>query len=131
MYLVFLTENYLKDQLTYTQTHFPWRLAVEITEVRVVLKSETKLKAFASITLDDCFVIRGLKIISGAQGYFVSMPSRRRKNGSFQDLAHPINNEMRKKIEDSVLDAFESELNKAGTGSFATVSVGDESDAFD
>jgi stage V sporulation protein G len=104
---------------------------VDITEVRVVLKNETKLKAFASITLDDCFVIRGLKIISGAQGYFVSMPSRRRNNGTFQDLAHPINNEMRKKIEDSVLDAFETELNKIGSNEYATVSANSGVDAFD
>jgi len=107
---------------------------VEITEVRVVLKNEAKLKAFASITLDDCFVIRGLKIISGAQGYFVSMPSRRRKNGTFQDLAHPINNEMRKKIEDCVLDVFETELNRPGTEEYAAVGTGageDELDAFD
>jgi stage V sporulation protein G len=104
---------------------------VEITEVRVVLKNEAKLKAFASITLDDCFVIRGLKIISGAQGYFVSMPSRRRKNGTFQDLAHPINNEMRKKIEDSVLDAFETELNNPGARELATVGVTDDLDVFD
>jgi stage V sporulation protein G len=104
---------------------------VDITEVRVVLKNEAKLKAFASITLEDCFVIRGLKIISGAQGYFVSMPSRRRKNGSFQDIAHPINNDMRKLIEDRVLDAFECELNRLGPDAFSTVAVGDEADAFD
>ena len=104
---------------------------MDITEVRVVLKNEPKLKAFASITFDDCFVIRGLKIISGAEGYFVSMPSRRRRNGTFQDLAHPINNDMRKKIEDSVLDAFETELNRLGSDAFATASVSDSIDAFD
>ena len=87
---------------------------MEITEVRITLKNEEKLKAFASITFDDSFVVRGLKVINGSQGYFVSMPSRRRKDGTFQDLAHPINNDLRKKIEDNVLDAFESELNKHG-----------------
>ena len=84
---------------------------MEITEVRITLRDEDKLKAFASITFDDCFVVRGLKVINGSQGYFVSMPSRRRKDGSYQDLAHPINNDMRKEIEDRVLDAFEAELN--------------------
>jgi stage V sporulation protein G len=59
------------------------------------------------------------------------MPSRRRNNGTFQDLAHPINNEMRKKIEDSVLDAFETELNKVGSSEYAAVSVGNDLDAFD
>jgi stage V sporulation protein G len=104
---------------------------LEITEVRVALKNEEKLKAFASITLDNCFVIRGLKIISGSQGYFVSMPSRRRKNGTFQDIAHPINNDMRKRIEDRVLDTFESELNRLGPDAFSTATVGDEADMFD
>lgn len=85
---------------------------MEITEVRITLRNEDKLKAFASITFDDCFVVRGLKVINGSQGYFVSMPSRRRKDGTYQDLAHPINNDMRKDIEDRVLDAFEAELNR-------------------
>jgi stage V sporulation protein G len=110
------------------------RLIVEITEVRITLRNEDKLKAFASITFDDCFVVRGLKVINGSQGYFVSMPSRKRKDGSYQDLAHPINNDMRKKIEDRVLDAFETELNKTGTqpgprapgGSEDEMDLGDE-----
>jgi stage V sporulation protein G len=96
------------------------RLQVEITEVRITLRNEEKLKAFASITFDDCFVVRGLKVINGSQGYFVSMPSRKRKDGSYQDVAHPINNEMRKKIEDKVLDAFENELNKSGAAQTVT-----------
>jgi stage V sporulation protein G len=93
---------------------FVRRLQVDITEVRITLRNEEKLKAFASITFDDCFVVRGLKVINGSQGYFVSMPSRKRRDGSYQDVAHPINNEMRKKIEDKVLDAFENELNRSG-----------------
>ena len=80
---------------------------MEITEVRITLRREEKLKAFASITFDDCFVVRGLKVIRGSQGYFVSMPSRRRADGTFQDLAHPVNNEMRLKIEARVLEEFE------------------------
>ena len=107
------------------------RIAVEITEVRITLRSEEKLKAFASITFDDCFVVRGLKVISGSQGYFVSMPSRKRKDGSYQDIAHPINNEMRKKIEDKVLDAFESELGKGGAAKAATGIEEEEADLSD
>jgi stage V sporulation protein G len=87
---------------------------MEITEVRITLTNEEKLKAFANITFDNSFVVRGLKVIAGAQGYFVSMPSRRRKDGTFQDLAHPVTNELRKKIEGKVLDAFESEVNRTG-----------------
>ena len=88
---------------------------MEITEVRIMLKNEEKLKAFANITFDNEFVVRGLKVINGSQGFFVSMPSRRKKDGTFQDLAHPITNDLRKKIEDRVLDAFENELNRQGT----------------
>jgi len=89
---------------------------VEISEVRITLRNEDKLKAFASITFDDCFVVRGLKVINGSQGYFVSMPSRKRTDGSYQDLAHPINNDTRKQLEDVILDAFEAELNKENLG---------------
>lgn len=96
---------------------------MEITEVRVTLKDEAKLKAFASITFDNCFVLRGLKVISGSQGYFVSMPSRRTRLGTFQDIAHPITNEMRKKIEDSVLDAFESELNRVESNTLEPIAA--------
>jgi stage V sporulation protein G len=97
---------------------------VKITEVRITLRDEEKLKAFASITFDDCFVVRGLKVINGSQGYFVSMPSRKRKDGSYQDIAHPINNEMRKEIEDTVLDAFENELNRSNEGDSGPVKRG-------
>lgn len=87
---------------------------MNITEVRITLRDEEKLKAFASITFDDSFVVRGLKVINGAMGYFVSMPSRKRNDGTYQDIAHPINNEMRKEIEDKVLDTFEKELDSQG-----------------
>jgi stage V sporulation protein G len=123
------TYYYLTDNVS-RFTIFARRIPVEITEVRITLRNEEKLKAFASITFDDCFVVRGLKVISGSQGYFVSMPSRKRKDGSYQDIAHPINNEMRKKIEDKVLDAFESELSKAGPAPKSPTS-GDEDESAD
>lgn len=83
---------------------------MEITEVRITLRDEEKLKAFANITFDNAFVIRGLKVINGNQGYFVSMPSRKRSDGTHQDIAHPVNNEMRKLIEEKVLQAYENML---------------------
>jgi stage V sporulation protein G len=83
---------------------------VEITEIRLTIRSEDKLKAFANITFDDAFVIRGLKIISGNRGLFVSMPSRKRPDGSYQDVAHPINTEMRKHLEQMVIEAYEDEM---------------------
>jgi stage V sporulation protein G len=100
---------------------------VEITEVRISLHDEDKLKAYASITFDNCFVVRGLKVISGTQGYFISMPSRRRKDGSFQDIALPVTNDMRLHIENKVLDAFEQELNRTGAKVMAS-SVPQESE---
>lgn len=79
---------------------------MEVTEVRVYPVDEEKLKAFVTITFDDCFVIRDLKIINGNKGLFVAMPSRKRKDGTYKDTAHPINNETRKMIEDRVLEEY-------------------------
>ena len=81
-----------------------------ITEVRVTLRNDRKLRAFVSITLDDCFVIRGLKIIQGTNGIFVAMPSKKLKDGEFRDIAHPINNVTRKWMEDIILAKYKEEL---------------------
>ena len=88
---------------------------MEITEVRVTLRDENKLKAFVSITFDNCFVVRGLKVIEGAKGTFVAMPSRRRGTGEFRDIAHPINNEMRQRIEDAVLAEYRAQKERENT----------------
>ena len=87
---------------------------MEITEVRISLVNESKLRAFVSITIDDCFVVRGIKIIQGPNGLFVSMPSRRTSRGTFQDIAHPISEEMRQKMDRLILDAFQTELRNKG-----------------
>ena len=88
---------------------------MKITEIRISLRDDNKLKAFASITLDNCFVIRGLKIIEGAKGVFVAMPSRKRPDGTYQDIAHPINNETRDWMEGLIIDAYREELANAET----------------
>ena len=85
---------------------------IEITEVRVSLRNDDKLKAFVSITLNDSFVIRGLKIIRGNSGLFVAMPSRKRPDGQHQDLAHPINDATRKYLTEKVMAEYERELAK-------------------
>jgi len=87
---------------------------MEITEVRLTLRSEDRLKAFVSITFDNAFVVRGLKVIDGNTGLFVAMPSRRRKDGEFRDIAHPINNETRQMIEDAVLSEYRRQLEQGG-----------------
>ncbi len=89
---------------------------MEITEVKVYpVNNDEKLKAFATITFDDSFVVRNLKIIQGNTGLFVAMPSRKRKDGTFQDTAHPLNNELRKHIENKVLAEYEKELERQKT----------------
>lgn len=88
---------------------------VEITEVRVSLRTDEKLKAFVSITLNDSFVIRGLKVIKGNSGLFVAMPSRKRPDGQHQDLAHPINDSTRKYLTDKVMAEYERELANPST----------------
>ena len=83
---------------------------VEITEVRVSLRNDEKLKAFVSITLNNSFVVRGLKIIRGNSGLFVAMPSRKRPDGQHQDLAHPINDPTRKYLTEVVMAEYHREL---------------------
>ena len=83
---------------------------IEITEVRVSLRNDEKLKAFVSITLNDSFVIRGLKVIRGNSGLFVAMPSRKRPDGQHQDLAHPINDVTRKYLTEIVMAEYNREM---------------------
>jgi stage V sporulation protein G len=89
---------------------------MEITEVRIRLADKGKLKAFATITLDDCFAIHGLKIIEGQKGMFVAMPSERRGRSGFQDVAHPVNNSTRNWLEDIVLAKYEEALARPESG---------------
>lgn len=83
---------------------------MEITEVRVYPVEEEKLKGYATITFDSCFVVRDLKIIAGASGLFVAMPSKKRKDGTYRDTAHPLSSAMREEIESKVLGAYRSEI---------------------
>ena len=80
--------------------------------VRIVQKEDIKLKAVASITIDECFVIHDIKVIEGTEGYFVAMPSRKTSDGEYKDIAHPINTETRQAVIDAVLNAFKNELAK-------------------
>jgi stage V sporulation protein G len=87
---------------------------MNITEVKVFPVDEDKLKAYITVVLDDCFVVRDLKIISGTAGLFVAMPSKRRKDGSFKDIAHPLNQGTRAQMEKIILDAYLSEIKSQG-----------------
>ena len=79
---------------------------MEITDVRVFPVDQDKLRAFVSIVLDHCFVIGDIKIISGSSGLFISMPSKRRKDGTFRDIAHPLNSETRQAMEQRIIQRY-------------------------
>ncbi|GJM45262.1 MAG: putative septation protein SpoVG [Gemmatimonadota bacterium] len=79
---------------------------MDVTDIRISLRGEEKLKAYVTVTFDHSFVVRGLRIIGGQQGLFVAMPSRTRPDGTYQDIAHPIHREMRVRLEESVLAAY-------------------------
>jgi stage V sporulation protein G len=79
---------------------------MNISRIDITLRSEGKLKGFADIVLDDCFVVKGIRIVEGARGYFISMPARKMPNGYYQDIAHPIRNEIRKSMEERILSAY-------------------------
>jgi len=80
---------------------------MEITEVRITPREgEGRLRGFANITFDDSFVVRGIRIVEGDEGLFVSMPSHRKPDGTYQDIAHPINNETRSMIETRIISAY-------------------------
>ncbi len=84
---------------------------MKITDVRVriVKKDDSKLKAVASVTFDDCFVVHDIKVIEGSEGYFIAMPSRKTNDGEYKDIAHPINTETREDLINKILAAFEQE----------------------
>lgn len=80
---------------------------MKITDVRVrKVEGETRLKGVASITIDEAFAVHELRIIEGNEGLFVAMPSRKASDGTFRDIAHPINAETRKLVEEVVLEAY-------------------------
>lgn len=83
---------------------------MRITDVQIYLASEERLKAYATITIEECFVVRDLKIIQGHTGLFVAMPAKKRKDGTFRDIAHPVNHETRDILEKIVLKAYEETL---------------------
>ena len=87
---------------------------MQITEVRVFPVNEEKLRAYVTITFDQCFVIRDLKIIQGVTGLFVSMPSKKRKDGTYRDIAHPINNETRRMIEEKIIAEYNKMVAEGG-----------------
>lgn len=87
---------------------------MEISEIRVMLRNEDKLKAFVTVTFDKCFAVRNMKIVEGEKGVMLCMPSRKLPDGSFKDVAHPINVEFRSYLEERIFAAYEDECRRAG-----------------
>ena len=97
---------------------------MEITDIRIKrVESDNKLKAYVTITFDDCFVVHNLKIIMGQFGRFVAMPSRKTRDGEFKDIAHPINSDFRRRIQACILEEFDK-----GGGDMHISGQGDEDD---
>lgn len=89
-------------------------LNITDTRIRIVKKEDGKLKAVASIIIDDCFAIHDIKIIEGNDGEFIAMPSRKTPDGEYKDIAHPINSQTRSFVEQTILNAYLAALRKEG-----------------
>lgn len=87
---------------------------MDITDVKIFPVDEEKLKAYVTITLDGCFVVRDLKVIQGSGGLFVAMPAKKRKDGTYKDIAHPLNTDMRARMERVILDQYERSATRLG-----------------
>ena len=87
---------------------------MKITDIRIrlVMNEESKLKAVASITIDDCFVVHDIKVIEGEKGLFIAMPSRKASDGEYRDIAHPINSATRERISKLILEKYQEEVDK-------------------
>ena len=100
---------------------------MKITEVKVYPATDSgRLKAYATIVFDDCFIVRDLKIIEGHKGVFVSMPSRRRKDWTFRDIVHPLNSEMRSTIEEQITAEYQKVADSIAAGNWTGPRSDDE-----
>lgn len=81
-------------------------MKISDVRVRIVKTDRSKIKASASITIDDCFVVHDIKVIQGNDGPFIAMPSRKTPDGEFKDIVHPLNTETREMIKDIVIKAY-------------------------
>ena len=87
-------------------------MKISDVRIRLVNKEDNKLKAVASITIDECFVVHDIKVIEAAEGVFIAMPSRKTNDGEYKDIAHPLNTETREILKEAILTAYYDELKK-------------------
>ena len=87
---------------------------MQITDIRVrKLTKEGKMKAVVSVTFDDVFVVHDIKVIDGEKGLFIAMPSRRAGDGEYRDIAHPINSDMRDRLQSEILAKYEEAVKES------------------
>ena len=86
-------------------------MKVSDIRIKIMEKEDSKLKAFASITIDECFVVHDIKVIDGEKGFFISMPSKVSPDGKHKDIVHPIKTETRKELEAQIIEAYNQALN--------------------
>ncbi|GMO29099.1 MAG: septation regulator SpoVG [Termitinemataceae bacterium] len=80
---------------------------MQLTDIRVRKASgDGKLKAYVTITFDDCFVVHNVKVIEGKEGLFIAMPSRKNRSGEYKDVAHPINVDFRNSMQEKILEKY-------------------------
>ena len=96
---------------------------MQITEIRIHLMNEERLKAFASVTFDDCFVVRNMKIVQGDKGLFLCMPSRKMPDGTYKDMVHPVHQDFRSYLESNIMKAYQDALTSASSSSVPTTEV--------
>ena len=87
-------------------------MQITTVRVRVVEKENTKMRGYASVTIDDRFVVHDIRILEGDNGLFLAMPSKQTAPGEYRGIAHPINQEARKLFTDAILAEYEKELKK-------------------
>lgn len=85
-------------------------MKISDVRIRLIKKDDSKLKAVASMTLDDCFVIHDIKIIEGTDEMFISMPSRKTPDGEYKDIVHPINTPTRELIRSAIMEEYQKAL---------------------
>lgn len=90
---------------------------MNITEVRINVNKGGKVKAFAQVVIDGCFLVGDIRVLEGKEGsVYVAMPSRRLRNGSFRDIAHPLNTETRRRLDDAILGEYRRLVTEQGGG---------------
>ena len=81
-------------------------MKITSVNVRKTEREGSRMKGNATVLIDDCFAVHGIRIIEGDNGLFIAMPSKKTSSGEYRDIAHPINKEVRTMFEEAILDAY-------------------------